>query len=299
MNRVNTLLLIVLSFAIIHITSYAQEESHLLITVYPGSVLRGKADIAQFDEYELITGIPGNKEFDSIVLEGKVSKYKYKNPEDRSKLEIMKNYEDALLAAGAEEIFSCAGKECGNYPGYVWRNYNGLDPRTVDRRYKAFKLNTDDITAYVAIMVNEQFHFVHVIEVKEMESGLVDVDITKLTKSIDTKGSVSIYGIYFDTGKADLKPESKPALDQIAELMKVRPDLSIYVVGHTDSDGTLDLNMNLSKARANLVVEELVSVYSIEPSRVKPYGVGPLSPVESNDTDQGKSKNRRVELVKQ
>ncbi len=70
-------------------------------------------------------------------------------------------------------------------------------------------------------------------------------------------------------------------------------------MGHTDSDGTLDLNMNLSKARANSVVEELVSVYSIEPSRVKPYGVGPLSPVESNDTDQGKSKNRRVELVKQ
>jgi outer membrane protein OmpA-like peptidoglycan-associated protein len=75
--------------------------------------------------------------------------------------------------------------------------------------------------------------------------------------------------------------------------------LSIYVVGYTDSDGTLDLNMNLSKARANSVVEELISVYSIEPSRVKPYGVGPLSPVESNDTDQGKSKNRRVELVKQ
>jgi len=132
-----------------------------------------------------------------------------------------------------------------------------------------------------------------------METGLVDVDISKLTKSIDTKGSVSIYGIYFDTGKADLKAESKPALDQIAELLKERPDLSIYVVGHTDSDGNLDLNMGLSKDRANSVVQELVSVYEIDSSRVKPYGVGPLSPVESNDTDQGKSKNRRVELVKQ
>jgi OOP family OmpA-OmpF porin len=210
-----------------------------------------------------------------------VSKYKYKNPDDRSDLEIMKNYENALLASGAEELFSCIDEECGNYPGFVWRNLNGLDPMTKGKRYKAFKLNTDDATAYIAILVNESAHFVHVIEVKEMETGLVDVDISKLTKSIDTKGSVSIYGIYFDTGKADLKAESKPALDQIAELLKERPDLSIYVVGHTDSDGSLDLNMSLSKDRANSVVQELVTVYEVEPSRVKPYGVGPLSPVES------------------
>jgi len=117
--------------------------------------------------------------------------------------------------------------------------------------------------------------------------------------AIQTTGHASIYGIYFDFNKADIKPESEPALKKIARLLRQNPDLKLYVVGHTDSAGRLEYNMKLSKARANAVMNELTTKYKISAGRLKAYGVGPLAPVASNKTDEGRAKNRRVELVEQ
>jgi outer membrane protein OmpA-like peptidoglycan-associated protein len=132
-----------------------------------------------------------------------------------------------------------------------------------------------------------------------MEIGLVTVNADALAKDIARTGHVAIYGIYFDTGKADLKPESEPVLKEIAKLLQHNPELKLYVVGHTDNVGDLTYNMKLSQARANAVVEELVSKYGVDAKRLKAHGVGPLSPVVSNNTEEGRAKNRRVELVEQ
>ena len=96
-----------------------------------------------------------------------------------------------------------------------------------------------------------------------------------------------------------IKPESEKALQEIAKLVKGDAALKLFVVGHTDSVGNIDSNMKLSQDRANAVVQALTGKYGIAGARLKAYGVGPLAPVASNDTDEGKSKNRRVELVKQ
>jgi outer membrane protein OmpA-like peptidoglycan-associated protein len=117
-----------------------------------------------------------------------------------------------------------------------------------------------------------------------------------MAKDLARAGRVAIYGTYFDTDKADLKPESKPILAEIAKLLKQDPTLTLYVVGHTDSVGSLEPNMDLSPRRAEATVKALVSEYGVDPKRPKPFGVGPLSPVASNDTDPGRAKNRRVEL---
>ncbi len=137
-----------------------------------------------------------------------------------------------------------------------------------------------------------------IIEKQAMTQEIV-ADAKFMAEGINTTGHVAIYGIYFDFNKTDVKPESDPALKEITKLLQQDPKLKIYVVGHTDNVGGLDYNMKLSQQRADAVVKELVSKYKIAPERLKAGGVGPLAPVTSNDTEEGKAKNRRVELVKQ
>ena len=137
-----------------------------------------------------------------------------------------------------------------------------------------------------------------IVEKKGMAQQVV-ADAKTMATDIGTSGRVAIYGVYFDFNKADVKPESDSALKEITKLLQQDAKLKLYVVGHTDSVGGLDYNMKLSQQRSESVVKELVSKYNVAPDRLKAYGVGPLAPVTSNDSEEGKAKNRRVELVKQ
>jgi outer membrane protein OmpA-like peptidoglycan-associated protein len=124
-------------------------------------------------------------------------------------------------------------------------------------------------------------------------------DAKSFSDDIKATGHTAIYGIYFDTGKSAIKPESEGALGEIAKLLKSDPGLKLHVVGHTDNVGVMEANVKLSQDRANAVVQALAGKHGIAGARLKASGVGPLAPVASNDTDEGKQKNRRVELVKQ
>ena len=136
-----------------------------------------------------------------------------------------------------------------------------------------------------------------ILEVESVEDELIAVDADAMSKDIDLYGKVALYGIYFDYDKATIKAESEPALKEIADLLKKRPQLELYVVGHTDMQGSLEYNLKLSEQRAAAVVEALTKQYGIKASRLSPKGAGPLVPVMSNQSDKGRSKNRRVELV--
>ncbi|WP_339752279.1 OmpA family protein [uncultured Marinobacter sp.] len=114
---------------------------------------------------------------------------------------------------------------------------------------------------------------------------------------IDEYGRVVLDGIVFDFDKATLRPESKAALDAIAGYLNDNPEKSFYVVGHTDSKGSLAYNPKLSSDRALAVAEPLKEDYGIASDRLEPHGVGPLVPTFSNGSDAGREKNRRVELV--
>jgi len=138
----------------------------------------------------------------------------------------------------------------------------------------------------------------YIVEEKPMEQFIV-ADADALVQEINLTGRVAVYGIFFDTGKAVVKPESEPALKEIEKLLKGNADMKIYVVGHTDSVGEFDYNMDLSRRRAEAVVQVLVSKYGVDIGRLKPHGVGPLVPTSSNRSDGGRTRNRRVELVEQ
>ncbi|MGD0739355.1 MAG: OmpA family protein [Terracidiphilus sp.] len=120
-----------------------------------------------------------------------------------------------------------------------------------------------------------------------------------LSNGITSTGHIVVNGILFDTGKADVKPESDPALQEVAKMLKGDPKLKVYVVGHTDNVGGLAANMDLSKRRAAAVVLVLTTKYGVSAGQLQSYGDGPYAPVASNDSADGRALNRRVELVKQ
>ena len=141
----------------------------------------------------------------------------------------------------------------------------------------------------------------YTLEVIEKNAMADDVtaDANALANDIAAIGKAAVYGIYFHTGKSVVKPKSEPALNEIGKLLKENGSLKLHVVGHTDNVGDLASNMKLSQARADAVVQALVSKHGVDAKRLKASGVGPLCPVTSNGTDEGKAKNRRFELVEQ
>ena len=138
---------------------------------------------------------------------------------------------------------------------------------------------------------------VDIIEVRPMVQNMVVVSADEMSKAIASAGRVALYGISFDINKADIKPESKPALEEIAKLLKKEPELKLHVVGHTDNVGGYEFNLGLSKRRAEAVVAALAQEYGIAANRLTPNGVAYLAPVAVNTTEEGRAKNRRVELV--
>jgi OOP family OmpA-OmpF porin len=135
-----------------------------------------------------------------------------------------------------------------------------------------------------------------IIEKAVMDQSIV-ADPKAMGDDIERTGRVAIYGIYFDTDSYKIKPESDPTLKAIAELLNTKSNLNVYVVGHTDMTGDLKHNMELSENRAKAVVDALVKDYGISAKRLIAKGVGPLSPMSTNKTDEGRQLNRRVELV--
>ena len=137
-----------------------------------------------------------------------------------------------------------------------------------------------------------------IVVTKEVATEVV-ANAAALSGGLTGNGHVIVNGILFDTGKADVKPESDAALQEVSKLLKVHPALKVYVVGHTDNVGGLAANMDLSKRRAAAVVLSLTTKYGVPAAQLQSYGDGPYAPVASNDSEDGRALNRRVELVKQ
>ena len=278
---------------------WAGTGDHPLVSRYPDSKL-AKSEVRDYDIYELVVGLEvKDMTFKGQKVEGKLTRIVYTNPPDRSTLEIFRNYLDAMRRAGAEILYQCEINACGKAPvRSAWNRFNGLfSAADGDPRYFAARLTKGNTEAYVAVMVGKLRTQLDVVEVKGMETGLVAVDPTALARDIERAGSARIYGIFFDADKADIRPESKPALDAIAALLNAQPTLSIVVVGHTDGSGALDHNLELSAARARAVAAALTQDYGIAAARLDAQGVGPLAPIAPNTTDAGRQLNRRVELV--
>ncbi len=223
-----------------------------------------------------------NEKGKEIKVEGRVFRIHYvtkKGVTPPSGLQVIRNYENAIKKIGGVKVF-----QEGSYE--IWLK--------LDKAGKRFWLYVDSWDGGG----KGETYMLTIVEKEEMAQEVL-ADAKSLMSDIQATGHASVYGIYFDFDKADIKPESEPAIKEIAKLLQENKGLKLYVVGHTDNVGGLDYNMKLSKARADAVMKELVTKYKIAPDRLKAYGVGSLAPVATNKTDDGRAKNRRVELVEQ
>lgn len=241
-----------------------------------------------------------------LKLTGDLTRHTY-TIENVSTLKVYENYKSALSSAGFTFISQCELGQCGDEKQsndlgdqlalandvYNWHN---------KPYYLLAKKSLPTGNVFVALFIGGYESQVGVQQVilqeKAVQTGLVTVNADQLKQQIDAEGKALIYGIYFDTGKASIKAESKPTLDAIGGLLKRNPDLLLYVVGHTDDTGDGAANVTLSKQRADSVVAALIKDYSVAANRLQAQGVGPYSPASSNTSEAGKQKNRRVELVK-
>lgn len=277
---------------------------HPLIARYAGSTLRERNDEA-FTDYLRIIGFERGQ-VRTETLEGRLTRIRYSNPQGRATLEIVRNYRDALVARGLRVDWECSGRErCGSTARYGegrgWNGINGLNPGiSGDVRYFTGQMSVQGGgKTYVAIAASPAYTDLHVLETAGMDGGMVEVNAEALAAGLESEGKVTLQGIYFDTGKDTLKPESDAALGQVAALLRAQPKLKLRVVGHTDDQGNAANNMSLSQRRAQRVRDALVQRYGIAATRLTAQGAGSLSPVASNATEAGRAQNRRVELVKQ
>ena len=290
-------------------TDIEGSKDHPLLSRYPGLWITQYHEAA-YDEFNLPLGKTNDTALEkSQHLEGKITRIAYDAPFGRTALEIYRNYESALTKAGFKILFSCVNNDgCGSGQPLLYAANEAEDWNWPGgQRALSAKLARTTGDVYVSLHIGEwppsysrgPSLVLYVVELKPMEGGLVTADAAALAKDITDTGHASVYGIYFDTGKADIKPESDATLNEIAKLLQGDPTLKLYVVGHTDNQGALDLNMDLSRRRAEAVLAALTTKYAVPAGRLKAFGAGPYLPVASNDSEDGRAKNRRVELVKQ
>jgi len=237
-----------------------------LITRFPGSVITvctNKPDDSftfQIDNAK------------SKAIEGEFHQIRYQFPSSASKAQVVRNLNTALRTAGYTMVYDTGA--AGDFTGHMGKTW-------------------------IQFMISGNGTILETIVIETQLTQDVVANAAALGGSLASSGHTVVNGILFDTGKSDVKPESAAALDEVAKLLKGDAKLKLYVVGHTDNVGTLVSNMDLSKRRAAAVVQLLVTKYGVTADRLAPYGDGPYAPLASNDSEDGRTLNRRVELVKQ
>lgn len=301
----------------LHAVDLKGSQDHPLVPRYEGSEIIGY-EASAFARHDFARapirkggGFAGNPDA-ALPAEGRLTTIVYRAPAGRSPLEVLRNYEAALAEAGFTTAFSCAGQECGradfNFTLVPLGPYSTLfNGYYEDHGYVLARLarSAGDVIASAYVVrnmgggINRERALVKldVLELKPMEQRMVTLKAGEMDSAIGTEGRAVLYGILFDTDQDTMRADSRPQLEEIAALLKARPALRLLVVGHTDAQGSLAHNQDLSQRRARSIVAALTRDHGIAASRLVPVGVGMAAPVASNRTEAGRAKNRRVELV--
>lgn len=297
-------------------------SDHPLVSRYAGSVLHTYGD-ETYGSAKVLVDVKGKPE--EQLVEGKVASRLYFGPKGRTSIDVFRNYQSALASAGFEVLYQCEEQQCkrdgvqGKLKRWVQTaHWTGNDRRDfyVIRLFEykpgfhylhARKAGTSgQFNVQVAVRNGDAddvrtdgraLQFVQVIETSAVAQGQVSVNAAAIGSALKREGKIALYGVLFDTNEARIKTESADTLAQMAKSLKDEPQLNVFIVGHTDNQGSVDANLALSRRRAQAVVEALTKTHGIAATRLQAHGVANLSPAASNNDDAGRSKNRRVEMV--
>jgi OOP family OmpA-OmpF porin len=307
-------------------------KDHPLLKRFGGSEIVAY-ETKRFEEYELQTSTFKHYDIDAkqrtfanppLKVEGSLTRIWYEAAGDASSTELIRNYQNELKANGFQFLYDStkdpAAKSWVNFLAMYGgsgiktnrSSYVFLAAEAKGIRVTSAKLERPEGNVFVYLTAIEwpkadatyksrkgAYIAVDIIESKPMAQNMVVVSADEMSKAITATGRVALYGIYFDTNKAEIKSESKAALDEIAKYLKANGGVKLHVVGHTDNLGGLESNLGLSKRRADAVVASLTKHYSIATNRLTANGVAYLAPMAVNTSEAGRAKNRRVELVPQ
>lgn len=263
-------------------------------------------------------------------VEGAHTVLYYKLPGETATLEAVRQYEADLKPAGFETLFTAENDKLDDgYNRFVIQTFPTVKKTPElqylhefnhdEQRYMALKGTGKQggevyVSLYAFVLKDVSMGFaelktrhkldkgqtivrVDVLETKPMEARMTVVKAEEITQTVSSAGHIAIYGVHFDTDKAEIKPDSAESLAEMAKAIKT--DGGRYlIVGHTDNQGDLKHNQALSQKRAAAVTAALTSQYAIPATNLFAVGVGMAAPVASNAEEQGRAKNRRVELVK-
>lgn len=301
------------AFAALPAKDLAGGADHPLLSRYQGSYLYS------YGESSLASVKIVDREKDNAAVrkvEGRVSNRMYWTPEGPSALEIFRNYQHALRSAGFEMMLSCETTHCQklgvqktmqDFPSEAkWKLFDpsvsgifnsGNQPAF--HYISARKQNGDAYTyVQVAMAGNSRVEqFVQIIEPAQASLGKVTVDAKTIGSGLQRDGKIALYGVNFDTNKAVLRDDSFAQLQTMAEALKAKPTMKVLIVGHTDNHGDIEANLALSQKRAQAVVDALATKHGIPTARLSARGVASFAPVSTNTSEEGRARNRRVELV--
>lgn len=320
-----TLLLLHLSFRIVVLAAdVPASKDPAGMKRYEGSEIIGYRE-PRFDEFLLPLGAPTSqsppKYEKSLKAEGLVSLYTYVAPAGRTATELFRNYKQEIQRLGLVTLYEKQAGERGWFGptfGQVEKDcdigdilaYNESQERILVGKSKdahptyyyvfvtVYRDGNMPDRLHASVTKDRALAQLVVVAPEKMEEKMAFVNADEMSKSLVDSGKIALYGIYFDTDKDTLKAASKPTLQEISKLLAADPKLRVQVVGHSDNQGTPEYNLDLSRRRAASVVRALTSDYGVAANRLSSFGCGPYAPVASNEAEDGRAKNRRVELVK-
>lgn len=253
----------------------AGSKDHPMFTRMPGFFIE---DYQASDFDSNLFMVNAKVDWEEKSVEGKKTMIYYTLPEGAkapSSLQILRNHQNAAEKIGGKKLYE------GTDPGV--RRLTMMIPGGGKETWVQVESGGSQATGYVLTII-------------EKGDLVQDVTATDMLDALNKSGHIALY-INFDTGKATMKPDSAPIVDQIAAMMKSAPSLKIAVEGHTDNVGDAKKNKKLSEDRANAVAQAIAGK-GIDKGRMISAGFGSEKPVDDNKTEGGRAKNRRVELVK-
>jgi len=272
----------------------AGSSDHPLIGRFEGSVITAYEALA-FDEVAV-----AQRPEDVMMVEGVVTRLAYTYPEGTALVQVTRNFEQQLENEGFSVKLSCSQDECGGM-SYEIEQF-GNSPSWADRFNYRYVMGTRagaDGTVHATFFGSVNNGIVRaVVTVTEEEAMAFEmVAAEEMQSAISETGRVALYGIQFALDDATIQPESTPTLDEIARFLSTNQSLMVVIVGHTDNQGALPYNLDLSARRAQAVRDALVQDYAISADRLSHAGAGFLAPVASNASESGRALNRRVEII--